>query len=380
VFAFESMFPMSSFSLGELDGLVDWKIVKTPQEFFDEIRNPACFAVIYDKSFQGLSFEAAIGEVNRRRLLWCLMTESLFDTEAKRALDLGAQEVLTHPFQANVVSKKIKNLLEKFLNGRGFSVEVALPSFVNLSNNLSNSSENKQVTQNNTEKISNDQSFSKDMSDPRRHPSELLRLVRSRVEEIQESGAWEEGFWPKEMLPKGIKANEAIAKGYSKVANEIKTLFKECCSALGASRITLVNVRSYITDSEDLFSENLLAVSSSDDVIEEAPLVSALLFPQIVVCVEKRVAIVLNESTPDTLMEQSRPKEWKPLGKMEAASMCVPLVGASTKIYAVLFVQFPEKCNREKMKKIEEAVNFLGVPKHVYRQVDFIGRIYMGLR
>jgi DNA-binding response OmpR family regulator len=209
---------------------------------------------------------------------------------------------------------------------------------------------------------------------PPKRPSKTLGQIREKILELKSNVDWDQKLWPKDKLPKGSNL-EICSRGLKKCITELEVLFKEAAVLLKSDRITLISLKPDALPKSSFCPEDLYALCSNDGRIKINDEVPSIFFPQIEVAFERRKAVLLNEPVEDPIDGKPRPADWKINGKIEACSAVFP-VFLDSKPYAVLFIQFEEKADDARIKIIEQAVSFLGLPETHYSQVDFLSRIY----
>jgi hypothetical protein len=204
--------------------------------------------------------------------------------------------------------------------------------------------------------------------------SQALGTIRDKVLELKENIEWDPKLWPKDKIPKGSLA-EIYGRGFRKCLLELETLFKDTSSLLKSDRITLISLKPEALPKSQYCPEDLYALCSSDGAIKNNDEVPSVFFPQIEIAFERRKPVLLNESVGDPIENKRRPEHWKINGKIESSSAVFPII-LEQRPYAVVLIQFADKADDNRIKLIEQAVSFLGLPETHYSQIDFLSRVY----
>lgn len=205
---------------------------------------------------------------------------------------------------------------------------------------------------------------------------EYFATIKDKLIELKSGVAFNENMFPADALPKVSAPIDVAGHGYANCVADLRRLFREVSVVLEADRISLFALRGE-HNGVLRAPPDLVNIASSDALGISTEILSSHFFPHVQQAVQNENAVFLNEQLPDT--EQNRPKDWLIRGRKEGSSAIFP-VSDGTKIIGVLILQFAKPVREEMIKVLEEAVTFLSIPKTHYVHLDFMKRVYSGLK
>jgi hypothetical protein len=164
------------------------------------------------------------------------------------------------------------------------------------------------------------------------------------------------------------------SRGHTQLLKNTQSLVTASARVICAERCGLFSLRPLSLWSSDECSPVLRVLASSDAVVSGFDLISAALFPQLVLAVRRREALFIPHSIPSLLAGVSRPQEWMLKGQVEKVSAVLP-VFEGKRIFAVVLCQF-EDFDVRRWNLVEQAASFFQQASQSLAQLDFMARLY----